>query len=229
MTWLLARSAGVGAYLMLYLSVAWGLLATTSLVTKRVSKRSSTSFHGFVASAGLMLLALHLIALLLDRFVRFDTLDLLVPYRATYRPFALTLGIVAMYAMVIVLATSWTRKHMRPALWRAIHLVAVPAYAMALLHGVLAGSDAARAGMAILYWATGSSVLFLVIVRGLTARPPRAKRAAGQASDATPVGARSGGRWLDIDESGHGATAGNGSPSRGPRALSPLAAPRPGA
>jgi sulfoxide reductase heme-binding subunit YedZ len=229
MTWLLARSAGVGAYLMLYLSVAWGLLATTSLVTKGVSKRSSTSFHGFVASAGLMLLALHLGALLLDRFVRFDTLDLLVPYRATYRPFALTLGIVAMYAMVIVLATSWTRKHMRPALWRAIHLVATPAFAIALLHGVLAGSDSARAGMAILYWATGFSVLFLVIVRGLTARPPRAKRAAGQASDATPIEARSGGRSLDSDESVRDAAAGHGSPSRVPRALRPFAAPWPGA
>ena len=100
MTWLLTRSAGVGAYLMLYLSVAWGLLATTSLVTKRVSKRSSTAFHGFVASAGLMLVALHLVGLLFDRFVRFDALDLLIPYRATYRPFALTLGIAGLYAMV---------------------------------------------------------------------------------------------------------------------------------
>jgi sulfoxide reductase heme-binding subunit YedZ len=207
MTWLLTRSAGVGAYLMLYLAVAWGLLATTSLVTKRVSKRSSTAFHGFVASAGLMLLALHLGGLLFDRFVRFGTLDLLVPYRASYRPFALTLGIMAMYAMVIVLATSWARKLMRPALWRAIHLIAVPAFTMALLHGVLAGSDSARAGMAILYWATGFSVLFLVIVRGLTARPPRAKRAAGQASDAPAVEARSGARSLDGDEGVIDATA----------------------
>lgn len=187
MTWLLTRSAGVGAYLMLYLAVAWGLLATTSLVTKRVSKRSSTAFHGFVASAGLLLLALHLVGLLLDRFVRFDTLDLLVPYRASYRPFALTLGIVAMYATAIVLATSWARKLMRPALWRAIHLAAVPAFAMALLHGVLAGSDSARAGMAILFWTTGFSVLFLVIVRGLTARPPRARRAAGEGSSGAPL------------------------------------------
>jgi predicted ferric reductase len=223
MTWLLARSAGVGAYLMLYLSVAWGLLSTTSLVTKRVSKRSSTSFHGFVASAGLMLLAFHLVALLLDRFVRFDTLDLLVPYRATYRPFALTLGIVAMYAMVIVLATSWIRKHMRPALWRGIHLRAAPAFAMALLHGVLAGSDSARAGMAILYWTSGLSVLFLVIVRGLTARPPRVRRAVGRASDTPPVEARPARRSLESE--GVRARTGTGAPSRG---LSALVAPRPG-
>ena len=193
MIWLLTRSAGVGAYLMLYLAVAWGLLATTSLVTRRVSKRSSTAFHGFVASAGLALLALHLIGLLLDRFVRFDLLDLLVPFRATYRPFALALGIVAMFATVIVLATSWTRKLLRPAMWRTIHLLAVPAFTMALLHGLLAGSDSARPGMAILYWATGLSTLFLVIVRGLTARPPRAT-------------ARSGGRPLGTGESVRDAT-----------------------
>jgi DMSO/TMAO reductase YedYZ heme-binding membrane subunit len=189
MIWLLTRSAGVGAYVMLYLAVAWGLLATTSLVTKRVSKRSSTAFHASVASAGLLLLALHLVGLLLDRFVRFDLLDLLIPYRATYRPFALTLGIVAMHATVIVLTSSWTRKRLRPVLWRAIHLLAVPAFGMALLHGLLAGSDSARAGMTILYWATGSSVLFLVIVRGLTARPPRSRRApteVGRTRSSTP-------------------------------------------
>lgn len=176
MIWLLTRSAGVGAYLMLYLAVAWGLLATTSLVTKRVSKRSSTAFHGFVASAGLFLLALHLTGLLLDRFVRFDLLDLLIPFHATFRPFPLALGIVAMFATVIVLASSWTRKLLRPSLWRTIHLLAVPAFAMALLHGLLAGSDSARPGMTILYWVTGFSVLFLVLVRGLTARPSRAQR-----------------------------------------------------
>lgn len=211
MIWLLTRSAGVGSYLMLYLAVAWGLLATTSLVTKRVSKRSSTAFHGFVASAGLALLALHLTGLLLDRFVRFDLLDLLVPFRATYRPFALALGIVAMFATVIVLTTSWTRKFLRPALWRTIHLLAVPAFAMALLHGLLAGSDSARPGMTILYWVTGFSVLFLVIVRGLTARPPRARRAVDEASAPTPVTRRSGGRFLGTGEGVRDTTGGAGS------------------
>jgi sulfoxide reductase heme-binding subunit YedZ len=176
MIWLLTRSAGVGAYLMLYLAVAWGLLATTSLVTKRVSKRSSTAFHGFVATAGLFLLTLHLTGLLLDRFVRFDLLDLVIPFHSSFRPFALTLGIVAMFTTVIVLASSWTRKLLQPTLWRSIHLLAVPTFAMALLHGLLAGSDSARPGMTILYWVTGFSVLFLVLVRGLTARPPRAQR-----------------------------------------------------
>ena len=61
---------------------------------------------------------------------------------------------------------------------------------MALLHGVLAGSDSARVGMTLLYWITGCSVLFLVIVRGLTARPPRTRRARSDGSGAHSAGTR---------------------------------------
>ena len=32
-TWILLRAAGIGSYLMLFLSIAWGLIATTSVVT----------------------------------------------------------------------------------------------------------------------------------------------------------------------------------------------------
>ena len=186
MTWLLARSAGIGAFLALYLSVAWGLLSTTSLVTKRISKRSSIVLHASVATAGLVLLALHLTGLALDRFVRFDVLDFVVPARAAYRPFATGLGVLAMYATVIVLASSWVRRGLRPALWRAIHLLAVPAFAMALLHGLLAGSDAARPALADLYGLAGLSVLFLLLVRAFTARP--ARRSASPRPQRTSVG-----------------------------------------
>ncbi len=64
-----------------WLAVDWGLIATTSLVTKRVSKPTSTLFHGVVASAGLALLVIHLGGLLVDRFMPFGPLDLLIPMR----------------------------------------------------------------------------------------------------------------------------------------------------
>ena len=35
--WNLLRAAGIGAYLMLYLAVAWGRVATTSIISKRIS------------------------------------------------------------------------------------------------------------------------------------------------------------------------------------------------
>lgn len=174
--WVWLRAAGIGAYVTLFLSVAWGLVSTTGVVTKRVSKASSNRFHASVATSGLALLAIHLVLLLVHDFVPFDLLDLLVPVRASYRPFGVALGIVSMYALVIVAVSSWMRSRMSTAIWRGIHLLAAPAFILALLHGVFAGTDTERPWMLALYAATGIATLFLVLVRGLTYgyRPPRA-------------------------------------------------------
>jgi len=98
-----------------------------------------------------------------------------VPVRSSYRPFGVALGIVSMYALVLVAVTSWVRGQMSTRVWRAIHLLAVPAFILALLHGVFAGTDTERPWMFAVYAVTGVATLFLVLVRGLTAgyRPPR--------------------------------------------------------
>jgi cytochrome b561 len=59
--------------------------------------------------------------------------------------------------------------------WRAVHLLAVPAFILALVHGVFAGTDTERPWMFAMYASTGIATLFLLLVRGLTAgyRPPR--------------------------------------------------------
>jgi DMSO/TMAO reductase YedYZ heme-binding membrane subunit len=95
--------------------------------------------------------------------------------RSTYRPVATTLGVVGMYLMVVVLVTSWLRKPIGTTWWRRAHLLAVPAFTLALAHGVFAGSDSAQPWATAMYALTGVVVLFLVIVRGLTYgyRPPR--------------------------------------------------------
>jgi sulfoxide reductase heme-binding subunit YedZ len=175
--WIILRAAGIGSYIALWLAVDWGLIATTSLVTKRVSKPTSTLFHGVVASAGLALLVIHLGGLLVDRFMPFGLLDLLIPLRAGYRTLAVSFGVIAMYAMVLILVTSWVRKRLGTKVWRAIHLLAIPTFTMALAHGVFAGTDSSRPWMFAIYVVTGLLTLFLVIVRGLTYgyRPPRAE------------------------------------------------------
>jgi cytochrome b561 len=166
--WIWLRAAGIGAYGALFLSVAWGLVSTTGVVTKRISKASSNRFHASVATTGLVLLGLHLVLLLMHDFVPFDLLDILVPVRSSYRPFGVALGIVAMYALVLVSVTSWVRSRMSTPVWRGIHLLAVPAFILSLLHGVFAGTDTERPWMFAIYAVTGIATLFLVLVRGFS-------------------------------------------------------------
>ena len=186
-TWILLRAAGIGAYVALFLSVAWGLLASASLTPRRVSKAAANLFHAAVASTGLALLGLHVVLLLVDRFVRFDVVDLLVPMASPYRPFAVALGVVAMYVLVGITVTSWLRKRVGSVWWRRIHLLAVPTFGVTMLHGLLSGTDSGQPWMLAIYGSTSAIVIFLVVVRGLTARarpvrdaasPPARARAA---------------------------------------------------
>lgn len=174
-TWILLRAAGIGSYLMLFLSVAWGLVATTSVVTKRISKPSANLFHAFVASTGLALLGVHLGLLLIDEFTPFSLGALTVPMASEYRPVAISAGVIAMYAIVIVVVSSWLRKPLGTTWWRRLHVLAVPAFTLALLHGVFAGTDTERPWMFAIYAITGLLVVFLTTVRALTwgYRPPR--------------------------------------------------------
>ena len=173
--WILLRAAGIGAYVALWLAVVWGLVATTDIVKKRISKPSANAFHAFVATTGLVLLGVHLTLLLIDSYMPFAIPDVLIPLHSTFRPWAITAGVLAMYGMVLLMVSSWSRSKLSTRLWRAIHLLSVPAFVLALLHGVFAGTDTERPWMFILYAATGVITFFLVVVRGLTAdyRPPR--------------------------------------------------------
>lgn len=177
-TWIVLRSAGIGAYLMLFMSVAWGLVATSGALGRRVSKASAVSIHQFFSTCGLFLLGIHVGGLLVDPFMPFGAADVLVPGAASYRPAATAFGVIAMYATVIVLVTSWIRKRIGTTWWRRLHLFAVPAFVLALAHGVFSGTDSTRPWMWWTYLLTGSLVVFLVVLRGLTAgyRPERAAR-----------------------------------------------------
>lgn len=143
-TWVLLRAAGVGAYLMLFLAVSWGLVGPTGVLGKRVSKVTATSVHQYLGAAVLPLLALHLGGLLLDRFRPFRFLDVVVPLHSVYWPLTVGLGVLAMYATIVVLLTSWFKKRIGLTWWRPLHLSATPAFILAMVHGIFSGTDSAR-------------------------------------------------------------------------------------
>jgi DMSO/TMAO reductase YedYZ heme-binding membrane subunit len=120
----------------------------------------------------------HLGGLLIDSFMPFGLPDLLVPLRAEYRPVATAVGVISMYAMVVVMTSSWTKRRIGITWWRRLHMLAIPTFTLSMLHGIFAGSDAARPWMWAIYVVTGAIVFFLVLVRGLTFghRPERAPR-----------------------------------------------------
>jgi methionine sulfoxide reductase heme-binding subunit len=166
-TWVILRSAGIGAYVMVFLSVAWGLVATSAALGRRVSKASAVLTHQFFSTCGLLLLGIHVGGLLVDTFMPFGAADILVPGAASYRPAATAFGVIAMYATVVVLVTSWIRKRIGTTWWRRMHLLAVPAFVLSLAHGVFSGTDSTRPWIWWMYVVTGRAVVFSSSFGGL--------------------------------------------------------------
>src|SRR5262249_56048958 len=128
-------------------AVGFGLVATSAPFDKRFAKQSAISIHQFLSTVGLVLLGIHIGGLLLDSYMPFGPKETLVPGASTYRPVAVALGVIAMYAMVLVLVSSWMRRHYSAKLWRRLHLFAVPAFILSMVHGGFAGADAAQRWM----------------------------------------------------------------------------------
>jgi len=176
LTWNALRAAGIGAYLMLWATVCWGLVGTAAVGGKRIARVTAITIHQFLATTAFVLLGAHIGLLLADSFVHFAPLDVAVPLHSSYERIPVALGVVAMWLFAVVLVSSWIRKRIGTRLWRALHLLAVPSFALALVHGVFAGTDTARPWMWWGYVATGAIALFLMLVRTMTIglRPRRA-------------------------------------------------------
>jgi sulfoxide reductase heme-binding subunit YedZ len=170
LTWIVLRAAGAAAYVLLFASIAWGLIGTTNIGGRRIPRNTATLVHQFLSTGALLMLGVHVGGLLLDRFVPFRAADVLIPLHASFRPVAVAAGTLAMYGIVVVLVSSWLRKRVGTTWWRRLHGLAVPMFCLAMLHGVFAGTDTSRPWMWWTYVGTGAVIVFLMGVRGLTSQ-----------------------------------------------------------
>lgn len=143
--WLLARASGYAAFVALSLDVIAGLLVSTRIGDRWMARGQLIDLHGWLSPIAIALLVGHVLALLADRYIRFDVLDVLVPMVSPYRPIAVGLGIVAAYCAVVVHASFSLRRKIGTKVWRRLHYLSFVALVAGAVHVFLAGTDASRA------------------------------------------------------------------------------------
>jgi methionine sulfoxide reductase heme-binding subunit len=171
--WYFSRATGVTAYLALAMATVWGLLVSSGMVDWLVARGRSVELHKWLSSVSLVLVVGHGAALIEDSYVRFDALDVLVPFLAPYRPVAVGLGIVGLYLALVVYGSFAVRTRLGMRRWRALHALSFPAFALVTLHGVLAGSDSGLSLVRLMYIVSAGLVLWLTLYRGLIAMVAR--------------------------------------------------------
>ena len=162
--WMLARVSGILGYLLIVGSMVSGVVLHTRLVQKLASPVARMEWHKVLALLGLGLVALHGVALVMDNYVTITWANLVVPGGTEYRPLWVSVGVLAMWLMVIVSVTAMWRKHLGAKAWKAIHLASYGVFVTATLHGLMAGTDSNQP------WMLGIYVASTALVAGVAAR-----------------------------------------------------------
>ena len=219
--WYLSRAAGFTAYLLLFASVALGIATSTRTGKRLFGQNAIFDIHRFLSIVALAFTAFHVYILVGDGYFNYSITQLTLPFLSPYRMWQVAAGSLALYALVIVVASFYLRQYIGYRAWRAIHYVTFFLYAGATLHGITAGSDTSQAWARGIYLVTGGVVLALLAYRLLYrvpfARPAQTVRiAAGGFAIVTAIVLVFGtGLFSSSKTSGGATTASSGATSGG--------------
>ncbi|HET9948044.1 MAG TPA: ferric reductase-like transmembrane domain-containing protein [Longimicrobiales bacterium] len=136
----LSSTVGLVALVLLTVNLLLGLLLSvrynpwTHWPHRRFNYFEVHNWTGYVALA---VSALHPLILLFSSTAGFDLLDLVYPVTSPKQPLENTFGAMGLYALALVVATSYVRRRFTRRSWKRLHYVAYMAAAFFFVHGIL--------------------------------------------------------------------------------------------
>ena len=167
--WYIARSAGLVAFGALTLSVWLGLAMSTRLLGPRRQKQL-LGLHQTLTWTALSAVALHISAVLIDPVLHFGLASALVPFVSPWRPGGIAAGVVGGWLTLALAASFHFRKRIGQKAWRRMHYATFGAFALALGHALIVGTDLRGFGGPALALLAAGPVLWLSFYRLLVPR-----------------------------------------------------------
>ena len=189
--WLLARAAGITAYVLLTGVVLSGLVLKARMAPSRLRPALVVDVHRTLSTLALGAVALHAASLTLDQVAPISPGALLIPGLASYRPLWTSLGVLSADMMLLLAVSFPLRRFIGFRAWRRLHWLSYATFAGATLHGVFAGSDSGRPAITWMYIGALGLVASAVAVRALNKRrqpvKPVTRRPAAPAAQSAPA------------------------------------------
>ena len=163
--WLLGRAAGITSYLLIVGLVSFGLLLSHPAAGRlqRPSRAVRLRIHVSLAVFTLVFTTLHIVVLATDAYAGVGWRGAVIPGAATYRPLAVTFGVIGLYAGLLAGLTAAAAGRLPGRVWWPIHKVAIVTLVLVWGHAVLSGSD--TPALLVMYLASGAFVLVLAVTR----------------------------------------------------------------
>lgn len=161
--WYIVRSSGFIAYLLLWLSTAWGLAIPSKIADRLLHGSYTFEFHQFISLLSLGFLGLHMAVLLVDQYLPYNLAQILIPFLSPYRPVWVGVGGIAFYLTVLVTVTYYLRSRIGMKTFRYIHYSSLIGYLAATAHSLFSGTDSSLPIAQFMYVGTFLVVVFLTV------------------------------------------------------------------
>lgn len=177
-TWYIIRSTGVIAYVLLALSVIAGLLISQRAAPAGRTRLDLFEMHAFLSLVAIAFGSIHAVALLFDQYMGFTPKQILVPFTSSYRSLSVGLGVISLYAAILIYVSFWAKRYIGYKRWRALHFATFAVFLLVTLHGYFSGADSRETWMFAIYTFATIFVIALTTMRFASARASRQRRAA---------------------------------------------------
>ena len=161
--WYITRAAGIIAYLLLWLSTAWGLAVSSKIFDPLLHRAFTYDMHQFISLVAIGFTILHIVVLFADQYLPFSVAQVLIPFIAPYRPLWVGVGIIGLYLTLLVTVTFYIRRWIGQKTFRVIHLASFLAYAGVTIHGLMAGTDSVLLATQLMYAGSALAIVFLTV------------------------------------------------------------------
>lgn len=163
--WYFARSGGIVAWALLAGSVLWGLALSTKVLRGRPRPNWILDLHRFLGGMALLFTGIHVVSLIMDSYVHFGLLEVLVPFTGTWHPVAVAWGVISLYLLLAIELTSLARKRLSKRVWRMTHYLSFPLFLLTTVHALSAGTDRSTLPMRSSVIAVSALITALTFVR----------------------------------------------------------------
>lgn len=176
--WYLTRASAMLAWALLTLSVVWGILLSTRILRRIDNPGWLQDLHRYLGGLSVVMVLLHMVTLMLDGWLQFSPVEVLVPFATDFRPFAVALGVIAFYLLIAVQGTSMIMHRLPRKFWKSLHYASYATVLLVSFHAGLSGTDVGSIGYMILaYGLIGLTAVATVVRIAVSNRTRAAARA----------------------------------------------------
>jgi predicted ferric reductase len=156
--WYFSRATGMVALVLLTAIIVLGVLGPLRVSTDLWPRFAIRTVHRDLSLLALLVIAIHVVTIVADSFVKVPLSAAVLPVGSSYSPFWTGLGAVAFDLVIALVVTSLIRGRLGFKTWRFIHWSAYVSWPLAVAHGIATGTDTNAA------WDLVTTVICITVV-----------------------------------------------------------------